>query len=150
MSKPFRFKQFEIQQDKCAILDIGSGTGLIALMVAQRTKSSQIDAIELDKEAAIQSKWNVSNSPFQDRIKVINLPIQEFSSDCSYDLILSNPPFFKENQRVRPSSRKTARQNTNLDFNTLLKQTASLLSKNGKAAFILPSLGTIPKKHNKS
>lgn len=111
----FRFKQFVVNQDKCAmkvctdacvlgawadvegaekILDIGTGTGLLALMVAQRNSNAEIDAVELDQDAFSQAIENVKTSSFSERIKVVNSSIQGFSPSYQYDFIVTNPPFF--------------------------------------------------------
>ena len=115
--EPFRFKQFSIIQDQCAmkvgtdgimlgtwaavdkspfILDIGTGTGLIAIMLAQRSKASQIHAVEVDEKAFKEAALNMQNAPWKDRLKVFHIAIQDYAktSDQQYDLIVSNPPFF--------------------------------------------------------
>lgn len=160
MSKPFRFKQFEIHQDKCAmkigtdgvtlgawafwedqpkyILDIGAGTGLISLMLAQRTKNAQITGIELDFEASEQAKKNAAQSKYSDRVNILHTSLQEFEAIQPFDLILSNPPFFTINERMQKDSRQIARQTNTLSFEALLKHTNRLLSKDGHAYFIIP------------
>ena len=159
MRKPFRFKQFEIYQDQTAmkvgtdgvllgawanlydgqaILDIGSGTGLISLMLAQRFPEAIIDAVELDESAYQQTKENFSNSKFENRLTITQTPIQEFDSKTKYNLIVSNPPFFVNNERVELDSRKTARQQETLTFEDLLAKTKDLLAENGVASFIIP------------
>ncbi len=159
MRKPFRFKQFEIYQDQTAmkvgtdgvllgawanlydgntILDIGSGTGLISLMLAQRFPEALIDAVELDESAYQQTKENFSNSKFENRLTITQTPIQEFDSKIKYNLIVSNPPFFVNNERVELDARKTARQQETLTFEDLLAKTKDLLAENGVASFIIP------------
>lgn len=157
--KPFRFKQFEIFQDKTAmkvgtdgvllgawatlksgntILDIGTGTGLISLMLAQRFPHSMIDAIEIDNDAFLQAKENYENAPFSDRLTIFNSSLQDYSTNKKYDLIVSNPPFFVVNDTVDFDARKQARQQETLTFEELIKKTAELLHKDGLASFIIP------------
>ncbi|WP_313376202.1 methyltransferase [Chishuiella sp.] len=157
--KPFKFKQFDIFQDKTAmkvgtdgvllgswtsiyngkrILDIGTGTGLVALMLAQRFSEVEIDAIEIDKSAYLQASENFENSIFKERLNIYNTPIQDYNSIKKYDLVVSNPPFFNVNDLVDFDTRKQARQQTTLTFAELLNKTACLLSENGFASFIIP------------
>lgn len=157
--KPFRFKQFEIFQDKTAmkvgtdgvllgawatlksgntILDIGTGTGLISLMLAQRFPNAKLDAIEIDNDAFLQAKENYENAPFSDRLTIFNSSLQDYSTNKKYDLIVSNPPFFVVNDTVDFDARKQARQQETLTFEELIKKTAELLHKDGLASFIIP------------
>lgn len=157
--KPFKFKQFQIFQDKTAmkvgtdgvllgawsqlyngenILDIGTGTGLISLMLAQRFNNSNIDAIELDQDAFLQATENILDSDFKDNIQVQKTSLQDFKSIKKYDLIVSNPPFFIENERTDFDARKQARQQSTLTFEELLFHSKSLLNVNGVASFIIP------------
>ncbi|MGV0829498.1 tRNA1(Val) (adenine(37)-N6)-methyltransferase [Empedobacter brevis] len=157
--KPFRFKQFEIFQDKTAmkvgtdgvllgawsnletgdnILDIGAGTGLISLMLAQRFPNSRVDAIEIDYDAFLQAKENFEHSIFSERLKIKNTSLQVYSSDKKYDLIVSNPPFFTVNNSVDFDARKQARQQETLTFTELIEKSAKLLHKEGVASFIIP------------
>jgi tRNA1Val (adenine37-N6)-methyltransferase len=157
--KPFQFKQFKIHQDKTAmkvgtdgvllgawadceeathILDIGTGTGLISLMLAQKNKSAQITAIEIDNDAARQAMQNVNESPWQDRVTVIQTNLLDFDSIEKFDLVISNPPFFNNTFKAETDARNKARQTDSLSFDTLLARTASLLTESGKASFILP------------
>ncbi|GEM53412.1 tRNA1(Val) (adenine(37)-N6)-methyltransferase [Empedobacter brevis NBRC 14943 = ATCC 43319] len=157
--KPFRFKQFEIFQDKTAmkvgtdgvllgawsnletgdnILDIGAGTGLISLMLAQRFPNSRVDAIEIDYDAFLQAKENFEHSIFSERLKIKNTSLQVYSNDKKYDLIVSNPPFFTVNNSVDFDARKQARQQETLTFAELIEKSAKLLHKEGVANFIIP------------
>jgi len=159
MRKPFRFKQFEIFQDQTAmkvgtdgvllgawanlyhgkqILDIGSGTGLISLMLAQRFSEALIDAVELDESAYQQTKENFLNSKFETRLTITQTSLQSFISATKYDLIVSNPPFFVNNERVELDARKAARQQETLTFEDLLAKTKDLLAAQGVASFIIP------------
>ncbi len=157
--KPFIFKQFKIQQDKTAmkigtdgvllgawvskfnantILDIGAGTGLIAIMQAQNNLKARITAIEIEENAFFQAKENIRNCKWKNRIKVFNVSLQNFQAKEKFDLIISNPPFFNNTFKAKDNSRNIARQTESLSFKDLLKHTASLLSENGKACFIIP------------
>ncbi len=121
------------------ILDIGTGTGLIALMLVQRS-SAQIDALELETEACQQAQENVQLSPWVDRIKVIHNSIQAYMLACSYhyDLLVSNPPFF-DNGSIAPSTaRMMARQSGTLSQLDLLQAAQTLLSSRGRLAVIYP------------
>jgi tRNA1Val (adenine37-N6)-methyltransferase len=162
MSKPFKFKEFSIQQDKCAmkigtdgvllgawtsvearpntILDIGAGTGLIALMLAQRCDAENIEAIEIDEAAYEQCVDNFEASPWADRLFCFHAGLDELVDDMAepYDLIVSNPPFYLENVTSGDEARDTARQNASLPFNELLKGVATLLSADGLFTTIIP------------
>jgi len=158
----FQFKQFTIHQDKCAmkvgtdgvllgawsdpgsarhILDIGTGTGLIALMVAQRT-NALIDAIDIDEKAYTQAKENVNASLFSQRIQVYHSSLESFKDNLSantYDLIISNPPYFSNSLKSPDAQRTTARHTDTLSLDDLIKDSLSLLSSNGRISLILPS-----------
>jgi len=156
----FKFKQFTINQDHCAmkvgtdgvllgsyanvenaqnILDIGTGTGLIALMLAQRT-NTKITAIEIEKQASIQAKENVENSIFSNQIKVINTSLQDYvkSTNNKFYLIVSNPPYFQNSYKAETNQRTTARHTTELTYNELISNSEKLLSKNGTICVIIP------------
>jgi tRNA1Val (adenine37-N6)-methyltransferase len=156
--KPFRFKQFIVDDSKCAmkvgtdgvllgawadvsaaesILDIGTGCGLIALMAAQRSKAC-ITAIDIDESATLQSKENFLSSPWHERIEAIHIAVQQFQPDFLFDLIICNPPFFKNALKTPIHERNLARHNDTLSFESLVSQVNRLLSKNGKFVFILP------------
>jgi tRNA1Val (adenine37-N6)-methyltransferase len=157
----FQFKQFRIDQENAAmkvctdscifgavikptgfkkILDIGTGTGLLALMIAQRSDAS-IDAVEIDKEAAEQAKQNVKNSPWSDKIKVYKQPIQEFTvtTENKYDLIISNPPFYKDSLKSEDEKINTAHHSTFLSMEELLDAVSKLLLPQGLFMVLLPS-----------
>lgn len=161
--KPFHFKQFSIEQDQCAMkvtldaclfgalcaqsidnpqaiestLDIGAGTGLLSLMVAQK-KISNIKAIELDTAAAEQAKRNVLNSPFFEQIEVIESNILDYQTDTLFDLIISNPPFFSDHLKGPNPERNQARHNDGLSFDSLCQIIKNKLCKEGVAWLILP------------
>lgn len=167
MQEPdFRFKQFSIWHDQCAmkvntdgillgawstitskhsIIDIGSGTGLIALMLAQKaneTKQSvQITAVEIDQLAANQASSNVARSPWPQQVKVIQQDIQSFSRACptKFDLLVSNPPYFTNSLKAQGEARDKARHNDGLSFADLLKSAEALCSDSATFNLILPS-----------
>ena len=155
----FTFKQFVVRQDRCAmkvgtdgvalgawapvagarrILDIGTGTGLIALMLAQRTQPDcQIVAVELDAAAAAQAAENIAASPWADRISVVTGALQQLHS-APFDLIVSNPPYFPHGQQFVSATRQQARHTSTLDHPSLLEHALRLLAPNGRIALILP------------
>ena len=156
----FKFKQFSIVQDKCAmkvgtdgillgawtkaknpqnILDIGTGTGLIAMMMAQRFKNAKIKAIEIDLNASQQANENFQNSPWTNRLSIENITLQKFQHSFLFDLIVSNPPYFENNLKANNKQRTQARHTDTLSFTTLIEDSAKLLNKNGSLAIIVPS-----------
>jgi tRNA1Val (adenine37-N6)-methyltransferase len=158
----FKFKQFTVFQDKCAmkvgtdgvllgawancnesirVLDIGTGTGLISLMTAQRS-NAQIDALEIDAEACDQAKLNILKSPWGNRINVIHKSIQEYTeaSDLKYDLIVSNPPYFQNSLFAPDEKRTKARHNSEFEYEDLIKASLKFLNTNGVLSIILPYL----------
>ncbi len=162
MANPyFRFKKFEIRQDACAmkvgtlacilgaragtgtpgrILDIGTGTGLLALMLAQRFQTSRIDAVEIDREAAVQAGGNVERSLWKDRISIFWEDIRNYrpQSDLKYDLIVSNPPFYS-NQTPSPDEKENlARHSSALTLAELAVKVAALLDAAGTFYVLLP------------
>jgi tRNA1Val (adenine37-N6)-methyltransferase len=158
----FQFKQFTIHQNKTAmkvgtdgvllgawtpiehhpntILDIGTGTGLIALMLAQRTSAEQIDAIEIDENAYEQAVDNFENSPWSDRLFCFHAGLDEFMDEPEdqYDLIVSNPPFYAEDYKTENDQRDLARFQDALPFEDLVEAADMLLSENGIFAVIIP------------
>jgi len=156
----FQFKQFTIHQEKCAmkvgtdgvllgawtdcssaqrILDIGTGTGLIALMLAQRTVAP-IDGLEIDEAAILQAKENVQNSPWADRINIVHNSFQDFYEEQTtcYDLIVSNPPYFENSLKSPSKGRTTARHTDSLSALEIIVGSKSLLTDNGQLCVILP------------
>ncbi|WP_430927883.1 tRNA1(Val) (adenine(37)-N6)-methyltransferase [Polaribacter marinivivus] len=165
MSTLFKFKEFSIHQDKTAmkigtdavllgawvfleneidsILDVGSGTGIIALMLAQRSFALTIDAVEIDNDAYEQTVTNFENSNWGDRLYCYHSSFQNFADeiaeeDETYDLIISNPPFYTDEFESKNDARNKARFTTSLSFNELLKGVSKILSKKGKFAVIIP------------
>jgi len=122
------------------ILDIGTGTGLISLMMAQRNEKAVIDAIDIDSDAVSQAKDNIENSPFGNRINSWNASLQEFSSKAEkrYDVIVSNPPFFVQSLKSPNKERSLARHTDSLPVADLIGLSASLLSQAGRISFIYP------------
>ena len=158
----FRFKEFTINQDRCAmkvgtdgvllgawthissnvdsILDIGAGTGLLALQCAQRSYAETIDALEIDDQAYEQAVENFENSPWSDRLFCYHASFQEFvdEMDESYDLIISNPPYFTDTFKSLEEKRALARHTIELPFKELLEGCSKLLSEGGQCSFVLP------------
>jgi len=157
----FQFKQFRIIQERSAmkvgmdgvllgawadasgaerILDIGTGTGLIALMLAQRNASAQIEAIEIDQEAFQEAVLNAQQSPWNDKIQIENSSFQDFAerTDQKYDLIVSNPPFFANGVKAPKENRAQARHSDSLPLDILISGATNLLAENGRIALVLP------------
>ena len=161
MANPFfTFKQFTIRHDRCAmkvgtdgvllgawtdvrhsrhLLDIGTGTGLIALMLAQRCPHSSITAIDIDAEAVGQATENIQSSPWADRVEVNLQDICTFTPDQHFDTIVSNPPYFIDSLKCPDDQRNTARHTDTLDAERLLKSVDRLLSDDGRFSIILPA-----------
>ncbi len=161
MTKPFRFKQFEIHQHQCAMkvstdgvllgawsdvalscraLDIGTGTGVIAMMLAQRNPNLYVDAIEIDKSAYLQASANISNSIFASRIQVYHGDVQQFGSTPlqQYDLIISNPPYFNTGKPAENPLKANVRHTLQLSHDSLLASVYKLLKEEGYFDVILP------------
>ena len=158
----FQFKQFSVNQDQTAmkigtdgvllgawtplennpksVLDIGTGTGIIALMLAQRSEAEQIDALEIDESAYEQAVENFENSPWGDRLFCFHAGLDEFVDDPEdeYDLIVSNPPFFSEDYRSDNEQRDLARFQEAMPFEELVEAADLLLSENGIFSVIIP------------
>lgn len=156
----FQFKQFTVHQNLAAmkvgtdgillgawadvsacknILDVGTGTGLIALMMAQRS-AAKVMAIEIEANAASEAKRNCAESPWKERIEVQHQSFQEFAAAAveKFDLIVSNPPFFENSLKAGSQSRNLARHNDGLPFIELIEKAKELLNEKGKLAVVLP------------
>ena len=158
--KQFHFKQFSVRHDRSGmkvgtdgtllgawidvtnasrILDIGTGTGLIALMLAQRTNPNiKIEAIEIDAYACEDAMENFTTSPWSDRLTLLHQPVQEFNSTEKFDLIVSNPPFFQNSYKPPTEKRVTARHTESLNSQELLDAGTNFLTEKGKLNVILP------------
>ena len=160
--KQFKFKQFAINQDRCAmkigtdsvllgawtdvdahpysILDIGAGTGVLALMLAQRSGAQLIDAIEIDDDAYEQCVDNFETSPWGDRLFCYHAALEEFVDeiDDKYDLIISNPPFYIDTYKSNSKQRDLARFTDAMPFRQLIESVSKLLSENGRFSVIVP------------
>lgn len=125
------------------ILDVGTGTGLIAIMIAQRS-DAMIDAVEIDENACNQAKENVNNSPWRDRIRVYHDTIQHFADIASsrYDVVVSNPPYFRNSLKSPLKPRSYARHDEQLNDESLLFNAARILTPNGRLSVILPAIET--------
>lgn len=156
----FKFKQFTVYHDRCAmkvgtdgvllgawtdlsqtrrILDIGTGTGLIALMLAQRNPEAQITAIDIDAEAVKQACENFSASPWSNRLKAIQQDVCHYTEFSLFDTIVSNPPYFVDSLKCTDNQRTTARHTDSLDAKRLLKKVSELLAPDGRFSLILPA-----------
>jgi len=122
------------------ILDIGTGTGLIALILAQRNKNSTIEAVDIEADAVSQAVENVKNSPWAERIKVQQVSLQEFAGrkNDRFDLIVSNPPYFVNSTKTPLQNRTTARHTDSLTHEELIENAIRLLAPNGRICIILP------------
>lgn len=155
----FQFKEFIIHQDTSAfkvgtdgvllgawvnctnqqsLLDVGTGTGLIALMLAQKNSTAKIYAIELDFESAQMAAHNLNISKWSNRIKLISGDYLEYKSTTPFDHIISNLPFFSNDLKNENARKKNARHDDTLPFSLFLKQSRLLLNENGNVSFILP------------
>lgn len=157
----FRFKQFAIHQDRTAMkvgtdgvllgawldvkgaergLDIGTGTGLLSLMLAQRDSRIRMDAIDVDASACEQAQMNVAESSFKDRIEIHNLSFQEFaeSARCKYDLLICNPPFYVNGLLPDCHRRTQARHADALPLEQLFRGAARILKKGGILGLVYP------------
>ncbi|MHA7844553.1 MAG: tRNA1(Val) (adenine(37)-N6)-methyltransferase [Winogradskyella sp.] len=162
MTKPFKFKQFTVKQDRCAmkigtdgvllgswtsvkhnpfnVLDIGAGTGILSLMLAQRSSAQQIEAIEIDDNAYEQCAENFENSTWNDRLFCYHASLLEFVEEVedAFDLIICNPPFYSEDYKTKDKSRDLARFNDAMPFKHIVYAVAHLLSENGLFSIIIP------------
>ena len=161
MKSIFRFKQFQVDQSNCAmkintdgvllgsmiephsaerILDIGTGTGVIAMMLAQKFPGAVVHGVEIDTAASRQAGLNFENSIFNNRLEVISGSFQDMRPDSDYDLIVSNPPFYT-NSLHTPDARKTqAKHADSIFFESLIDFVDQNLSSNGRFYCVLPTL----------
>lgn len=158
----FQFKQFVVFHDKCAmkvgtdgvlvgawaqvdgarrVLDIGTGSGLIALMLAQRNPDAFVIAVDIDEAAVEQARENVVRTPWSDRMEVERLDIRKAPEEWNgcFDAIVSNPPYFVESVKCPQAQRNTARHTDELDFDALLSKVSVLLSEKGSFSVVLPA-----------
>ncbi len=155
----FHFKQFDVHQEMCAmkvstdailfgswakchnarnVLDIGTGTGILALMMAQKNPDAAIDAIEIDADSLLQAKENFARSKWNKSITAIHTSLQRFTNDKKYDVIISNPPYFI-NQLKAPDTRKSTAKHTNeLSYQELVSGINRLLHDEGCTLLMLP------------
>lgn len=129
-----------IENNPFSVLDIGAGTGILSLMIAQRSNAEQIDAIEIDEDAYEQCVENFENSPWGDRLFCYHAGLDEFVEDPEeeYDLIISNPPFYSEDYKTENPQRDLARFQDAMPFEELIEVADLLLSENGIFAVIIP------------
>ncbi len=156
----FHFKQFSVQNDKSAMkvntdsvllgawaeipegaktgLDIGSGTGVLTLMLAQKNKNMEVLGVEIEPNAFEESKFNFKNSPFSKRLKAVNLPVQQFRPKQKIDCVITNPPYFQNDLKNEDKTKKIARHTDSLSFEELIQFVENHLSQLGTFNLILP------------
>lgn len=155
----FRFKQFTVHQDKCAmkvgtdgvllgawapvenitsILDVGTGTGLISLMLSQRSIAT-ITAIDIDEGAVCQARENFEQSPWKERLNVLHTDFNTFQPSGLFDLIVSNPPYFVNSLKSPDAQRSIARHDNTLTYNNLFRGVSQFLAPEGIFAVIVPA-----------
>ena len=158
----FRFKKFTIHQDRCAMkvgtdgvilgawvnvrgmhsaLDIGTGTGLLALMLAQRQKKLKVTALEIDPAATLQALENVAESPFSSQVQVIHSDFRTFQSEDSvkFDILICNPPYFSASLQPAQTERAIARHSETLEISDIFKRAEELLNANGEINVVVPA-----------
>lgn len=157
MKEVFMFKKFSVSQDRCAmkvgtdgvllgawasggkhILDIGSGTGLISMMMAQRFPKAEIEGVEIDADAVEQSIENISACPFKDKIKIHHLALQKFEPEKKIDSIVTNPPFFVNSLTSPETSRTVARHANTLTFTDIFTFADKWLEEDGELSAVIP------------
>ena len=156
----FKFKQFTVFHDRCAmrvgtdgvllgawasvegvrrVLDVGTGSGLIALQVAQRSPEARVVALEIDPEAAAQARENVERSPWAARVEVVHGDFGSYVPVGNFDLIVSNPPYFVDALRSPDARRRMARHTEELDYPLLFRRSLDMLARGGRLAVIIPT-----------
>lgn len=162
MSKPFKFKEFTVNQDRCAmkigtdgvllgtwtsvkhnpfnVLDIGAGTGILSLIIAQRSNAQQIEAIEIEDDAFEQCAENFENSPWNERLFCYHASLLEFVEEVedTFDLIICNPPFYSEDYKTEDKTRDLARFNDAMPFRHIIYAVAHLLAQDGIFSTVIP------------
>lgn len=160
MTDTFNFKYFSVQQNHCAmkvgtdgvllgawahggshVLDIGSGTGLLCLMMAQRFPEAMIDGVEIDEKAAKQSIDNIVRSPFASKISIYHSRIQDYHPTAAYDAIVTNPPFFSNGVEAKDTSRNMARHSIELTFDEIFMFAKEWMTKEGELSARPPMTG---------
>lgn len=160
----FNFKQFAVEDDASSqkvgndavllgawarslecespmrILDIGTGCGVVALMMAQQYPLAQVYGLDLDEPSIAEARGNFDRSPWRERLHLIHCPLQEYQCEEKYQLIVSNPPFFTNSLKGPNKQRNTARHTDSLPFDDLLKHAAQLLTEDGTFCVMLPNL----------
>lgn len=157
--QPFRFKQFSVDHNLCSmkvgvdgtllgawantnncknILDVGTGSGLIALMAAQKNSEAQIHAIEIEKNAFEQAQINFKNSSWSNRLHLHNEDFKDWKSDIKFDLIISNPPYFTASLKSQKEERNLARHDDSLPLFELLNKSKSILAESGRICIVYP------------
>lgn len=155
----FQFKRFKVNQDRCAmkistdavmlgaladldgasgVLEIGAGTGVISLMLAQRFEKSEILAVEIEADAADQCRQNFESSPFSNRLSILHLPIQDLDGERKYPQIISNPPYFPDHLKPQDLARQRALHTDSLSFRDLAEAVSTRLEQQGDFWLILP------------
>jgi len=158
----FRFKQFTIQQEHAAmkvgtdgvllgawssvpgpgsrVLDVGTGTGLIALMIAQRTRDVRVDALEIDPSSAMQAKENFQDSSWNKRLNCLHSSYQDYAIQCKdkYDLIICNPPFFTASFKTKSKEKNLARHDDSLSLEDIFRDSISLMKERAQISLIIP------------
>jgi tRNA1Val (adenine37-N6)-methyltransferase len=155
----FKFKQFEVDHSGCAmrintdgvllaamaesnapkhILDIGTGTGVLALMLAQRFPSAKVEAVEIDELASATAEKNFKNSVFSERLAISNVAIEQYNNEKQFDLIISNPPFFVNDLKSAEEKKGIARHATEQFFEDLMAKVNEIITEEGRFWFVLP------------
>ena len=151
----FRFKQFAIEQELCAmkvgtdgvllgawanggpsVLDVGTGTGIVALMMAQRHPLCQVTALDIDEGAVRQAEFNVAHSPFAERVTILHERVQDHVGE--YDAVVSNPPFFIDSLAAPEAQRNMARHADTLSYAELMQAAWRLLHEDGELSVVVP------------
>ena len=156
----FQFKQFTVRHDKCAmkvgtdgvllgawapvqdvkrILDVGAGSGLISLQLAQRNPKAVITSVEIDPAAAAQAQENIQSSPWSNRMEVVCCDFRKYHPEDKFDLIVSNPPYFVDALRCPDNQRCMARHTSELSYELLFGHSAHFLSERGSISIIIPA-----------